>query len=60
MSQQFPKPWVIRVVGPKQEMEYFLILSSAPAPAKEKVIKFLKVRNRQDWKVEEPAEPKQL
>lgn len=60
MAQQWDKPWVVRVVGPRNEIQYFLVGSSAASAAKDRVQNILNGSGRKDWQVDEPVEPRQI
>jgi hypothetical protein len=58
MSQKGIRPWVVRAVGPEQQVQYFLLQFNASGPAKERVENWLK--NKGKWQIEEPVEPQQI
>ena len=61
MTQQGVKNWVVRVVGPKKEVEYYLVGSSASSDAKQRVKDTLVGLKRTDgWTVEEPIQPREI
>ena len=61
MSQQWAKPWVVRVVGPNEETEYMLVNFSDAKAAKERVENIVKANPKTaGWRVEDPVEPRQV
>ena len=57
MSQQWIKDWVVRAVGPN-EVRYFLVGSSDPRDAKEKVTN--RFKGKDGWRVDDAVEPQRL